>query len=132
MLVSSGATYLDLAEEEEQTASPVLINTFPADGQDDIPAADKGGSHPIHLTVVDPAGTGLLAGTTTVTITIAGVPDVVFDGTTFSANWIALSTFTPVASDGSATIDEHRFVLIRDNAFASLDVVTVDVHAEVA
>lgn len=131
MLVPSGALYLDLAEEDPLTGSPtpILMNTFPFDGQDDVPAADAGGSHPLYVTVVDIGTDGLSPGDTHIFVTTdLGLVEV-WNGTTFAAGW-ASSTFASVASDGGGTDDEHRFRLIRDTVFTSLEIVTVRVTAE--
>lgn len=69
-VIPSGAAYVDLVESDPSIDTPALLNVFPADGQDDIPAADKDGSHPFHVTVVDPGGTGLDISATTIDLTV--------------------------------------------------------------
>lgn len=194
MLVPSGAQYLDDAETEVPSSpflngdEPRVINTFPYDGEDCVPASDRLGSHPIHLTAWSQIW--LHDGDTTVHITVnrfigtessiedktsvsveaktievvvqdqiqlsdeaaleggnvfditiedsvevaerieTGLDNPVFDGTTFTPPFAASSTYAEVASDGGGTNDEHRFVIIRDYPFKSLEVVTVDVHVE--
>lgn len=130
MLIPSGAVYLDVATENDSTVTPTCINAFPYAGQEGVPAADALGSHALHITVVDVGTAGLSAGDTKLYVTTVdeGLIEV-FDGTSFHANWTN-SSYSPVASDGGATIDEHRFILIRDTPFVSLDVVNVRVVAE--
>lgn len=133
MLVSSGALYLDAVEEDPLTAvdTPTCINVFPFAGQVGVPAADQYGSHPLHMTIVDIGSDGLSAGDTHVYVTTVGGGLVeVFDGTTFHADWLVASSYAAVQSDGAGSVDEHRFILIRDTPFTSLDVVDVRLVAE--
>lgn len=127
MLIPSGALYLDTAVENLLTGSPtpICINAFPFDSQDDVPAADADGSHYLYATIVDIGTDGLDLAESRIYVTTADAGVVqIFDGAAFIASWAA-STFSPVASDGGATVDEHRFVFVRDTAFVSLDVVQV-------
>jgi phage tail-like protein len=66
MRLPAGAFYIDLATEHDGTGltTPVLINTFPYDGETGVPAADSLGAHPIHLSVTDIGSDGLEALTT--------------------------------------------------------------------
>lgn len=130
MLIPSAALYLDLAAEAAVTDTPVLINTFPYDGQTDVAAADAPGSSELHMTVVATGVSGLSPGDTHVYVTTVedGLLEV-FDGTNFAAGWLS-SSYVALASDGGGTIDEHRLVLVRDTPFTSLDLVTVRVTAE--
>lgn len=191
-IIPSGAVYLDLVTSDNDASTPALMNTFPADGQDDIPATDRGGSHPFAVTVVDPGGTGFVSGATIIDLSVnrldavtenppasqssvvltgrridvrisdvaqleetlsvvgtdiidivvadratinermvSGLDEQVYDGTSFTVPWAAYSELDEVASDGGVIADEQRFLLIRDRAFRSLEVVTIDVQAEV-
>lgn len=69
-VIPSGAAYVDLVEEDLASSTPALLNVIPSDGQDDIPASDKDGSHPFHITIVDPGGTGLDISATTIDLTV--------------------------------------------------------------
>jgi phage tail-like protein len=128
VFIPVGALYLDNGVEVTTPARLDCINQFPADGQTGIPAADVLGSHPIHLTVVDYGSFGPVATGTSITVTIGTTTTVVWDGTTFAAGWSTSSSFAAVSSD-TITTDEHRFILIRDTPFASLDLVQIRVQA---
>lgn len=130
MRIQLGAFYIDNLREVDTAQRPTLINTFPFDEQTAVPAADRLGSHPIYLTVVDVGAAGLTAGGTTIEVDFNGGGFTqIFDGTSFIAGWSTSSTYSAVASDGGATVDEHRFCIVRDTAFTSLDVISVRVQA---
>jgi phage tail-like protein len=134
------AFYVDDIAELNLSGTPLLIaNTFPADGAVDVPAADAPiafatASHPILLTVFDTTVNGLnpAPGSPGTVIKVTTVEDgevTVWNGTTFAGDWNTYSTFTPVSSDSVVGADEHRFVLVRDTPFTSLDVIGVEVDA---
>lgn len=61
---------------------------------------------------------------------LMGIKEGVFNGTTFSSDWDSDSSYSAVASDGGLTIDEHRFILVKESAFLSLQTVVLEVYAE--
>lgn len=124
MFVKLGALYVDSVVDDADAARPSLINRVGEPGEVAVFEDD-----PILLTVVDVGAAGLAATLTTITIVTTAGSVVVWNGTTFHADWAA-SSFVAARSDGVGPDDEHRFVLIRSTPFESEELITITVHAE--
>lgn len=124
MLIRLGTLYLDSIADSAADARPGLINRVPEPNETGV--YEDGA---IYLTVVDTGVAGLAAGLTTIEVTDALGTVLAWDGVAFHADY-ATSSFVSAVSDGAGPDDEHRFILRRATDFASLDTITVDVHAE--